>query len=126
MTDRRTVNAKTRYLPVALVALAVGALAQVGMAFAHEEEKCEMTLDTLVECVTHHWERGEIYNEGVYQSLIAKVNAAVDARDRGDIEAAANILSAFISEVEILKSTQIAPEAAEHMIAHAEEALENL
>lgn len=124
----RATNARLRYLPVALAAsMIAGALAhmQVGAAFAHGEE-CEMTLDTLAECVTYHWNDGEIYNEGVYNSLIAKVNAAVDARDQDNTEATVNILSAFISEVEALAPEQIAPEAAEHMIAHAQEALENL
>lgn len=118
-------NAGPRYLPAALaVAIMAGALVQAGAASAHEG--CIMTLDTLAECVTHHREGDEIYSEGAYTSLIAKVNAAVDARDRGNTEAAGNILSAFISEVEALESKQIAPEAAEHMVAHAEEALENL
>ncbi len=107
--------------------LAASAITQGrGIAYAHEDGECLMVLDTLAHCVTHHWEAGQIHSEGVYNSLISKVNAAVNARDNGNTEAAINILEAFIHQVEALSSKQIDSEAAEHMIHHATKAIEEL
>lgn len=95
------------------------------MAYAHDDE-CPMTLDTLADCVTHHWNDGQIHSKGVYNSLISKVDAAVNARDSGNTEAAINILEAFIHQVDAQSSKQIDSEAAEHMIQHATKAIEDL
>lgn len=116
------------------VALAVSAVLATSIivssnataVYAHEGEECPRVLDTLADCVTHHWEDGEIYSNGVYKSLISKVNAAVQARDNGNTDIAVNILEAFINQVQAQDGKKIAPEAAEHMIHHATEAIEKL
>jgi hypothetical protein len=115
------------------VALAVSAVLAASIissnataVYAHDGEECPRTLDTLADCVTHHWEDGEIYSDGVYKSLISKVNAAVQARDNGNTDTAVNILEAFINQVQAQDGKKIAPEAAEHMVHHATEAIEKL
>jgi hypothetical protein len=107
-------------------AMLLAASAVIPIAYAHEEDECPTTLDTLDDCVTHHWNDGQIHSKGVYNSLISKVNAAISTRDNGNTEAAINILEAFIHQVEALSSKQIDSEAAEHMIHHATKAIEDL
>ena len=78
-----------------------------------------MTLDTLPMCITNHWQMGDILNRGVYNSLLAKANEAIAARDRGQIKTAINILHAFIDEVSELRSKQITDTGVTHMIMNA-------
>lgn len=90
------------------------------------QEECPMTLDTLPMCVTHHWESGDISNHGIYNSLLAKANAAIEAQDHGKTECAINILNSFIKEVKAQSSKTITPEAADHMIMHAQTVIKDL
>lgn len=91
-----------------------------------EMPPCPMTLDTLPMCITNHWQMGDILNRGVYNSLLAKANEAIAARDRGQIKTAINILHAFIDELSALRSKQITDTGVTHMIMHAQTAIEAL
>lgn len=91
-----------------------------------QEETCPMTLDTLPDCITHHWENGDISNQRVYKSLLAKADAAIEARDHGHICAAIVILKLFIHEVRVKSPKTITPEAADHMIMHAQTVIKDL
>ena len=114
---------KKSILAIYLFGLIIGLVAPKAVA---QMPDCVMVLETLEMCVTHHWELGEIHSEGVYISLLSKVNAAVSANDLGHVGTAINILNAFISEVESQSGKQIDSEAAEHMIMHANSAIANL
>ncbi len=92
-------------------------------ALAQEEQTCTPTLDNLPECITHHSD--DISNHGIYNSLLAKADAAIAAQDRGQINTAINIFSAFTNEVSAQSSKKITTEAANHMIMHARAAVEN-
>lgn len=91
-----------------------------------QEETCPMTLDTLPNCITHHWDNGDISNQRVYKSLLAKADAAIEARDHGRIFAAIVILKLFIHEVQANSPKKITPEAASHMIMHAQTVIKDL
>jgi hypothetical protein len=93
-------------------------------ALAQEDQQCTPTLDNLPECITHH--SGDISNHGIYNSLLAKADAAIVAHDRGQINTAINILNAFINEVSAQSSKKITTEAANHMIMHAQAAIDDL
>jgi hypothetical protein len=110
--------------------LAIGTLGLIiGMSvpqvFAQMPD-CQMILDTLAICVTHHWQMGQLHNQGIYNSLLSKVDAAVAANDRGQIETAINILNAFIHQVNAQSGKQIDVDAASHMITHASAAINHL
>jgi hypothetical protein len=91
-----------------------------------QEETCPMTLDSLPDCIKHHWENGDISNQRVYKSLLAKADAAIEARDHGRIRAAIVILKVFIHEVRAQSPKKITPEAASHMIMHAQTIIKDL
>lgn len=80
---------------------------------------CDMTLDALPSCITHHWNNGDILSEGVYKSLMAKANVAIAARDKGQTGAAIDILNAFINQVNALRSAKIKDMAADCLVMHA-------
>jgi hypothetical protein len=101
-------------------------LTLVPQAFAQAMTSCPMTLDTLPMCITNHWKLGEISNHGVYNSLLAKANAAIAAKDRGQVKTSINILNAFINQVNALAGKKIADTAANHMIMHAQTAIQVL
>lgn len=95
--------------------------------FAYAQEMtCEPTLDNLKDCITHHYEMDQIFSKGIYRSLIAMANEAVEARDDGDIEEAIEILEHFIQYVEKHTPRKIDPAAADHMIHHATGSIEQL
>jgi len=87
---------------------------------------CEMILDTLDDCVTHHWEMGQIHSKILYKILLLKVKAAILAEDHGKTKLAINILNAFINEVNAQSGKKIDSDAAVHMIMHANSAISKL
>jgi hypothetical protein len=89
-------------------------------------QTCEPTLDTLPQCVTHHYENGQIHSKAVYKLLLFKANAAIYAHDHGNDEAAIKILKLFIKQVKAFTPKLIDPEAADHMTHHANSAIEQL
>jgi len=87
---------------------------------------CEMTLDMLPTCIKHHWEDGDILNGGVYTSLSVKAYAAIAARDGSHVGTAINMLTAFINQVNALRSVQIEDVAADCLVMHAMAAIDSL
>lgn len=110
-----------------ILRITVGTMLMLALiSSASAQETCPMTLDTLPMCITHQWENGHISNNGVYNSLLAKADAAIEAHNRGQNNVAINILNAFIHEVNAQSSNKITNEAANHMIMHAQTVITNL
>lgn len=108
-------------LSIALVIIVLSLVA-AGPAFAMEGE-CNHDMDTiesLHHCVMHAAEMGHITNQGVANALMSKLDAAQAALDRGQPAVAANILQAFIHQVEAQSGKHIVPEHAAHLIEHAQ------
>jgi FIMAH domain-containing protein len=78
------------------------------------------TITSLQMCVRHAAQMGAIDNQGVTNSLLAKLNAAQAAADRGQFEVAVNGLQAFSQEVRAQRGQHIDAEHADHMLMHAE------
>jgi len=102
--------------------LVVVSLLSVTPVFASDGEQCphpEHTIQALRDCVVHAAEMGHIDNQGVANSLLAKLDAAQAAFDRGQTQVAVATLEAFIHEVEAQAGKHIDPEHADHMVMHA-------
>ena len=78
------------------------------------------TIASLRECVTHALSDGHITNQGVANSLFAKLDAAQAASDRGQVSVAVNKLGSFINEVLAQAGKHIHAEHALHMIEHTQ------
>jgi len=65
---------------------------------------------------------GAIKKQGVYQSLLAKLEGALADLDRGNVNSAVNKLNAFINEVKAQSGKGITSDAAATLIANAEDA----
>lgn len=92
-------------------------------AFAAEDHTCDHngdTIESLHHCVMHALEMGHITNPGVANSLMAKLDAAQAALDRGQTGVAINILHAFINEVNAQAGIHIDADHAGHLVTHAE------
>ncbi|MBZ0300365.1 MAG: hypothetical protein K8J31_11510 [Anaerolineae bacterium] len=90
-------------------------MAQEMMCPGHEGN----TIASLAECVSHAASEGHITNAGIAKSLLAKLNAAQSALDRGQPSVAINTLEAFIREVQAQAGKHIHLEHAGHMVEHA-------
>jgi hypothetical protein len=97
-------------------------------ALAEEMEMCahESTIASLQECVQHAYHLGHIDNQGIANSLLSKLDAAQTALARGETTTAANLLNAFINQVQAQAGKHISAEHAQHMIMHAQEVLAKL
>jgi len=92
-------------------------------ALAQAEDVCPhdaATVESLRECVQHASTHGFIDNAGVTRSLLAKLDAAQAAVDRGQPSLAVNILKAFVQAVEAQSGQHIAPEHAGRLVEHAQ------
>jgi hypothetical protein len=87
-----------------------GNVAETSVTFA-----VEATLDTLVGAVERFSESGAIAEPGTSSSLLAKLQAAIDAETRGNERAAARQVGAFINEVSALSAKKI-DVAAAHLL----------
>jgi hypothetical protein len=110
----------TRYLLAPLVFLSftaflTPALAQMTCSMGHMDDP----LGHLPMCVTHHYNRGDIDNNGIYQSLLSKAQNAVTLADQGNIEAATKILNSFINELQAQSGKHITESNANMLINHA-------
>jgi len=106
-----------------LVVLAVLTLGLFGPrpAAATGMDLCnETTIQSLHHCVMHAYEMGHITSSGVVTSLLAKLDAAQQALDRGQPTTAIHQLQAFIREVRAQAGQHIDAEHAGHMYEHAE------
>jgi hypothetical protein len=98
-------------------------------AFAADMMTCDhmdATIDSLHHCVMHAYEMGHITNKGVADSLMAKLDAAQAAFDRGQTEVAINLLNAFVNEVNAQSGKFIVAEHAGHLLRHAQMVIDAL
>lgn len=79
----------------------------------------EATVASLRTCVQHAADEGVIDNRGVAGSLLAKLDAAQAAVERGQPAVAVEVLAAFVREVEAQAGKHIASPHAEHLAMHA-------
>ena len=78
-------------------------------------------LPSLVKAVDYFHDRGMIDNDGVYNALMAKLQAITASIDRkGKQDSAANVLQAFINDVTAQSGKHITTEAAALLIADAQ------
>lgn len=111
---------------VCVVLAIVGMLAVVGLrspvASAQGSANCphEATIASLQACVQHAAQAGLIDNQGVAQSLLAKLDAAQAAADRGQPGVATHAVQAFLQEVLAQRGKHIDAEHADHMLMHAQ------
>jgi FIMAH domain-containing protein len=105
-----------------LIVLLAGVLSVLGSVTATAQEMCPMTptVPALRDCVTHASNEGLIDNAGVTHSLFARLDAAQAAVNRGQPEVAANILTAFVQEVQAQAGQHIDATHAAHMVLHAQ------
>lgn len=101
--------------------LATPVLASDGHDCVHEP-----TLQALRDCVVHAAHAGHIDNQGVTQSLLAKLDAAQAALDRGQPAVAVNNLKAFVRAVEAQSGQHIVAEHAAHLAMHAQQVIDTL
>lgn len=116
-----------RLLPVLIVVAAL--LLSAAPAFAADEHTCDhgaATIESLHHCVMHAYEMGHIANQGVADSLLAKLDAAQAAQARGNPDAAILLLRAFINEVNAQAGKFITAEHAGHLVDHAQNVINAL
>ena len=106
-------------LVVVLGLLAAGlAPAQIVSAQAMDACPHEATIQALRTCVQHAAEHGHITNAGVARSLLAKLDAAQAALDRGQPAVAVKILKAADRQVRAQAGQHIDAEHAGHLRTH--------
>lgn len=84
-----------------------------------------VTADSIKQDVTQFLAAGLIKNAGLANSLLAKLNAAANARSRGQCETAANQYNAFIDALQAQAGKGIDANAAAIMIADAQYLIAN-
>ncbi|HEX9133911.1 MAG TPA: hypothetical protein VF844_16590 [Ktedonobacteraceae bacterium] len=107
---------------VALVAFVGFSLLTAGTARAQATDDCvhTPTIASLEACVEHAAQQGFIDNQGITNSLLAKLDAAQAALDRGQTSVAINTLQAFINEVQAQAGKHIVQPHAGHLIERAQ------
>jgi hypothetical protein len=108
-----------------LISLALVTLSLIAVrpALAQSDDGCThnvATVASLWDCVHHAAHEGHIDNRGVTQSLLAKLEAAQAAVERGQSTVAINALQAFIREVQAQAGNHIVTEHAGHLVEHAQ------
>lgn len=116
---------KLRFVALALVlfvALVGVSLLALGTARAQTSDECvhAPTISSLRTCVQLAADAGFIDNQGVTNSLLAKLDAAQAALDRSQAGTAINLLNAFIHEVQAQAGKHIEQMHAEHLVMHAQ------
>ena len=93
-----------------------------GTVRAQTTDDCALTptIASLKTCVEHCAIQGIIDNQGVAYSLLAELDAAQAAFDRGQTSVAINDLQAFIHEVQAQAGKHIVSMHAQHMVMHAQ------
>lgn len=84
------------------------------------------SIASLITCVQQCAQQGFINNQGVANSLLAKLDAAQAAQNSGQIKTAINLLGAFIHEVQAQAGKHIDQMHAQHMVAHAQAVIQAL
>ena len=116
---------KLRFVVLALVMFVslVGVdLLAPGTARAQTSDDCvhAPTISSLRTCVQHAADQGFIDNQGITNSLLAKLDAAQTAQDRGQTGAAIKLLNSFIHVVQAQADKHIEQEHAQHLVMHAQ------
>lgn len=75
-----------------------------------------MTIESIVSLVNTYCDSKAIKEQGLCNSLLSKLEAALEARDRGQPDVACNQLNAFINEVEAQNENKIPAEVATELI----------
>ncbi len=114
-----------RYLLVLVLSAIV---LSTSVASAQAMPACPMTptISALSDCVRHAAEMGHITRPGVTRSLLAELQAAQVALDRGNPRVAIALIEVFIKEVRVLSGMAIEREHATHMIEHAQLLIQDL
>jgi competence protein ComGC len=110
-----------RLLPI--LGIVAVLLLMAAPAFAAEDHACDhngTTIESLHHCVVHAYEMEHITNKGVANSLLAQLDAAQAALDRGQSGVAVNLLHAFINEVHAQAGKHIVADHAPHLAEHAQ------
>jgi hypothetical protein len=125
MNFAEEVNMRLLFVTLTLIVLGLVAPAP---ARAQAMDGCvhEPTIQSLRECVQHAANHGFIDNQGIVRSLLAKLDAAQAAVDRGQPAVAVNQLEAFIRELRAQAGKHIAQEHAEHLQMHAQDVIRAL
>jgi hypothetical protein len=91
-------------------------------------DRCEhvATIQSLRVCVLTMTGDEVIDNQGITRSLLAKIDAAQAAVDRGQPEVAESTLAAFIHDVQAQAGKHIAQPHADHLVMHAQLVLQAL
>ena len=112
----------------ALVAFVGFNLLTPGTAQAQTTDDCVHipTIASLEACVKHAAQQGFIDNQGITNSLLAKLDAAQAALDRGQTPVAINSLQAFINEVQAQAGKHIEQPHAGHLVEHAQMVIQAL
>lgn len=117
------------FLTIALLFALITASVPVPV-FAGEHHECEhghgTTIESLQACVVHAADMGHIVNQGVAKSLLAMLDAAQAALDRGQTYVAVKILHAFVQAIEAQAGKHIDPEHAAHLFTHATDVIDAL
>ena len=79
-----------------------------------------LTIPALRTCVQHARDHGHIDSRGIARSLVAKLDAAQAALERGQSAVAVRKLEAFVHAVDAQTGKHIAAEHAAHLRMHAE------
>lgn len=103
--------------------LIVASMSTAGTTFAAdvETDHCthESTVAALRTCIEHAAHHGFIDNIGVTRSLLAKLDSAQAALERGQTQVATAQLQALIYEVRAQADNHIAQPHAGHLLDHA-------
>jgi hypothetical protein len=84
------------------------------------------TIASLEAWVEHAAQQGFIDNQGITNSLLAKLDAAQAAFDRGQTSVAINKVQAFINEVQAQAGKHIEQMHAGHLVEHAQMVIQAL
>lgn len=113
-----------RFLLVTLALFALALAAPVpARAQAMDECPHAPTIASLRTCVQHAADHGHIDNRGIAISLIAKLDAAQAALDRGQADVAIKGLEAFVRELDAQTGKHIVAEHAAHLRMHAKDVI---
>lgn len=110
-----------RTILVVLITILVFSFAAPALAqgTGHDCPHGSATVADLRVCVEHAVAMRHIDNQGIARSLLAKLDAAQAALDRGQPAVAINALQALINAVEAQSGNHIETQHGTHMIAHA-------
>jgi hypothetical protein len=101
------------------------------LAPAYAQMMCTMDemrdpLNHLPTCLTHHYDNGDIDNEGVYRSLLANAENAVSLNDKGKVDAAINVLNSLINELQAQNGKHVTESASNMLINHVQKAINQI